>query len=98
MIRRIVYYTIYKIKEKTNLRSYKVEQVTENTYRKFVGKTSVIRQSSEALPQEMTELKMALTIRLFVLLYTKYMAAEQQPAEKVANTENKIVYKYNKFL
>lgn len=46
-----------------------------------------MRQSSEALPQEMTELKIALTIRLFVLLYTKYMAAEQKPAEKVANTE-----------
>lgn len=56
-------------------------------YRKLVGKTSVTRQSSEALPQEMTELKIALTIRLLVLLYTKYMAAEHAPAVNVANTE-----------
>lgn len=45
-----------------------------------------MRQSSEALPQEMTELNMALTMRLLVLLYTKYIAAEHSPAENVANT------------
>jgi hypothetical protein len=60
-----------------------------NPHRKLVGKTSVIRQSSEALPHEMTELKMALTMRLFVLLYTKYIAAEHKPAENVANTASK---------
>lgn len=58
----------------------------------------MMRQSSEALPQEMTELKIALTIRLFVLLYTKYMAAEQEPAEKVANTEIKTVYTHIRYL
>lgn len=45
-----------------------------------------MRQSSDALPQDITELKMALTIKLFVLLYTKYIAAEHNPAENVANT------------
>lgn len=45
-----------------------------------------MRQSRDALPQEMTELNMALTIRLLVLLYTKYIAAEHSPAENVANT------------
>lgn len=51
----------------------------------------MMRQSSEALPQEITELKIALTIKLLVLLYTKYMAAEQQPAENVANTVKNIL-------
>lgn len=64
------------------------KRLVSGSYRKLVGKTSVMRQSSEALPHEITELKMALTIKLLVLLYTKYMAAEQQPAENVANTAN----------
>lgn len=46
----------------------------------------MMRQSRDALPQDITELKMALTIKLFVLLYTKYIAAEHNPAENVANT------------
>lgn len=50
----------------------------------------MMRQSKDALPQDMTELNMALTIKLFVLLYTKYIAAEHNPAEKVANTAKEI--------
>lgn len=50
-----------------------------------------MRQSRDAFPQDMTELKMALTMRLLVLLYTKYIAAEHIPAENVANTGKEIV-------
>lgn len=53
-----------------------------------------MRQSSEALPHDITELKMALTIKLLVLLYTKYIAAEQHPAENVANTAKKKMHCY----
>lgn len=60
--------------------------IIKKSYRKLVGKTSVMRQSSDALPHDITELKMALTIKLLVLLYTKYIAAEQKPAENVAKT------------
>lgn len=51
--------------------------------RKCVGKTSVIKQSSAAFAQLMTALNVALTIRFSILLVTKYMTAEQRPAEKV---------------
>lgn len=46
----------------------------------------MIRQSKAALPQEITELNVAETIRLCVLLYTKYMDAAQAPDAKVLNT------------
>lgn len=46
-----------------------------------------MRQSNAALPHEITELKTALTIKLFCLLYTKNIAAEHIPADIVENTE-----------
>lgn len=60
-------------------------------YLKLVGNTSVMRQSRAALPQEMTELNTALTIRLLVLLYTKNIPAEHRPADSVENTRRKMV-------
>lgn len=45
-----------------------------------------MRQSKAALPHEITELKVADTIKLWVLLYTKYMEAAQAPDAKVLNT------------
>lgn len=62
----------------------------DDKYLRFVGKTSVMRQSNAALPQEMTELKTALTIKLFCLLYTKYIAAEHIPADIVENTKKSL--------
>lgn len=54
--------------------------------RRFVGKTSVIRQSRAALPQLITPLKIAETIKFWYLLYTKYNPIEQRPDENVLNT------------
>lgn len=51
-----------------------------------VGNTSVMRQSSAALAHEMTALNVALTMRFSILLDTKYITAEQIPAETVPVT------------
>lgn len=51
--------------------------------RRFVGKTSVIRQSSEALPHAMIPVKTAETMKFCCLLVTKYMPAEHRPAVRV---------------
>lgn len=61
-------------------------------YLRLVGNISVIRQSNAALPHEITPLKEADTIKLCVLLYTKYIDAEHNPADTVLNTENRIIY------
>lgn len=53
---------------------------------KFVGNTSVIRQSKAAFAQLMTALNVALTMRFSILLVTKYITAEQIPAETVPAT------------
>lgn len=66
--------------------------------RRCVGKTSVIRQSSAAFPQLITPLKKAETIRLCVLLYTKYNPTEHSPDESVLNTANKIVKKFESMI
>ncbi len=58
----------------------------DNSHLRCVGKISVMRQSRAALPQLMTELNTALTIRLFRLLYTKNMPTAQSPDVKVLNT------------
>lgn len=58
-------------------------------YRSDVGKISVIRQSSAALPHVMTELNTADTIKLSVLLRTKSIEAAQSPDEMVLKTVNK---------
>lgn len=60
--------------------------------RSGVGKTSVIRQSKAAFPQLITPLKIAETIRLWCLLYTKYSPIEQSPDENVLNTANNVFY------
>lgn len=57
------------------------------TYLRFVGNISVMRQSRAAFPHEITPLKMADTIKLCSLLYTKYMDAAQNPEVKVLKTE-----------
>lgn len=54
---------------------------------KFVGNISVIRQSRAAFPQLMTPEKTAETIRLWRVLYTKYIPMAQSPAENVLKTE-----------
>lgn len=46
----------------------------------------MIKQSKAALPHDITELNVAETIKLWVLLYTKYMEAAQAPDAKVLNT------------
>lgn len=53
---------------------------------RLVGKTSVIKQSSAAFAQLITALKVALTIRFSILFVTKYITAEQTPAETVPAT------------
>ena len=55
--------------------------------RKLVGKTSVMRQSRAALPQLMTPLNVAETIRFVVLLYTKYRPTAQAPEDRVLKTK-----------
>lgn len=57
-------------------------------YLRFVGNISVIRQSRAALPQEMTPLNTADTIKLCNLLYTKYIAEAHSPDVNVLKTEN----------
>lgn len=57
------------------------------SYLKFVGNISVIRQSSAALPQLITLLNTADTIRFCFVLVTKYMPLAQRPEENVLNTE-----------
>lgn len=52
-------------------------------YLKCVGNTSVIRQSSDALPHAMTPVNMADTMKFCCLLITKYMPAEQAAADIV---------------
>lgn len=54
---------------------------------KFVGNTSVMRQSRAALAQDITALNVALTMRFSILFDTKYMTAEQIPAETVPTTK-----------
>ncbi len=51
--------------------------------RRFVGNTSVIRQSNEALPHAMIPVKIAETIKFCCLFVTKYMPAEHRPAVNV---------------
>lgn len=70
--------------------------IYSKTHLRFVGKISVMRQSNAALPQEMTELKTADTIKLWYLLYTKYKDAAQTPEVNVLNTENKSIWLYNR--
>lgn len=57
------------------------------SYLKFVGNISVIRQSSAALPQLMTLLNTADTIRFCLVLVTKYIPLAQRPEENVLKTE-----------
>lgn len=52
-----------------------------------VGNTSVMRQSKAALAHEMTALNVALTIKFSILFDTRYMTAEQRPAETVPATK-----------
>lgn len=59
------------------------------TYRKFVGNTSVIKQSNAALPHEITELNTADTTKLWNLFRTKYILAAHIPDENVLKTETK---------
>lgn len=66
--------------------------------RRGVGKTSVIRQSKAAFPQLITPLKIAETMRLWCLLYTKYNPIEQSPDESVLNTANKYLFELNLYL
>lgn len=54
--------------------------------RKFVGKTSVMRQSKAALAHEITALNVALTIKFSILFDTKYISIEQMPADTVPAT------------
>lgn len=53
---------------------------------KLVGNTSVIKQSRAAFAQLITALKVALTIKFSILFLTKYITAEQTPAEIVPAT------------
>ena len=57
--------------------------------RRFVGKTSVMRQSRAALPQLITPLKIAETITFWYLLYTKYSPIEHAPDDSVLKTNEK---------
>lgn len=59
----------------------------------MVGNTSVIRQSNAALPHDMTPLNTAETIKFCVLLKTKYMQAEQIPADRVEKTKKNFLPK-----
>lgn len=61
------------------------------TYLKFVGKTSVIKQSNAALPHDITELNTADTTKLCNLFLMKYILAAHSPDENVLNTENLIL-------
>lgn len=79
------------------------EQRKQNNYRKCVGKTSVIKQSNEALPHAITPVKNADTMKFCCLLITKYMPAEQTAADIVLNIKknflpslsiNKILIKF----
>lgn len=56
---------------------------------RFVGKISVMRQSNAAFPQDITLLNVADTIKLWVVLYTKYIDAAQIPDVTVLKTETK---------
>lgn len=55
------------------------------TYLRCVGKTSVIRQSNDALPQAMTPVKNADTMKFCCLFMTKYIPAEHTAADIVLN-------------
>jgi hypothetical protein len=59
----------------------------KQSYLKFVGNISVIRQSSAALPQLITLLNTADTIRFCFVLVTKYIPLAQRPEENVLKTE-----------
>lgn len=59
----------------------------KQSYLKFVGNISVIRQSSAALPQLITLLNTADTIRFCFELVTKYIPLAQRPEENVLKTE-----------
>lgn len=52
-------------------------------YLRCVGKTSVIKQSSDALPHAMTPVKNADTMKFCCLFMTKYIPAEQTAADIV---------------
>lgn len=66
-------------------RAATIEMATPVALR-FVGKTSVMRQSREAFPIEITPLKIAETARFWCLFVTRYIEAEQRPADIVLNT------------
>uniref|UniRef100_A0A8D8GNX6 (northern house mosquito) hypothetical protein n=1 Tax=Culex pipiens TaxID=7175 RepID=A0A8D8GNX6_CULPI len=63
-----------------------MDGASSGTYLRFVGKTSVMRQSREAFPIEITPLKTAETARFWCLFVTRYIEAEQRPADIVLNT------------
>jgi hypothetical protein len=64
----------------------------KQSYLKLVGNISVMRQSRAALPQLITLLNTADTIRFCFELVTKYIPVAQRPDEKVLKTETRKDY------
>lgn len=60
-------------------------RIKKEHYLRWVGKTSVIRQSRDALPHAITPVKNADTMKFCCLFMTKYMPAEQTAADIVLN-------------
>lgn len=74
----------FSTKSEKNCNLYSIN--TSCLYLRCVGKISVIRQSSAALPQLITPLKTAEIIRFCLLLYTKYIPIAHNPDVTVLKT------------